>query len=64
MPELRDIVEGEEYLTIEHMGFRLRPVASADVPPRSIFLNTDSPNIQLCFKDGDGDVFRFRMQSV
>ncbi len=64
MADFRTLSEGSEYLTLQHMGYVLKPVASADVPERTIFLNSDSPKIRLCFKDGDGNVFKIRMQAV
>ena len=64
MSELREIIEGSDFLTFESLGKRLKPVASADVPNRTIFLNTDMPQIRLCFKDGAGNVFKIRMQAV
>ncbi len=64
MADFRELSEGTEYLTLEHMGHRLKPVASADVPNRTIFLNSDGATNRLCFKDGDGVVRRFRMANL
>ena len=64
MAELKDIIESDKFLTFESLGKRLRPALSNEVPTRTIFLNADGPNIRLCLKDGNGDVFKFRMQAV
>ncbi len=64
MAELRDILEGSAAKEWMRGGVRFRPIASVDVPTRSVFLNSDLPNIRLCFKDGNGNVFKIRMQAI
>ena len=64
MAELRDILESGEAKDWSRGAVRFRPIASADVPERCVFLNNDASKIRLCFKDGDGKVFKIRMQAV
>ncbi len=64
MAELKNIMESGDSLQWLRPGFRLTPVSSANVPERVIFLNSDSVRNALCFKDGDGNVYEFRMRRL
>ena len=62
--ELREILEGDDAGQWQRGALRFRPIPSSIAPERSVFLNTDSARIRLCFKDADGNVFKIRMQAV
>ncbi len=64
MAELREILEGDDAGQWQRGALRFRPIPSSIAPERSVFLNTDMPQIRLCYKDAAGQVFKIRMQAV